>query len=103
MFGPSGLSRQNGGESYLSSTNLNAIFKSDNHIKGTPEHTVRRILMVCLGKSSNPTQEVPYESMRALYAENDLQSNNNLVGIVDEQGKRIFKKRLPIDPHCCLN
>lgn len=36
--------------------------------------------------------------MRALYAGSDLHGNNNLVGIVDEQGKRIFKKRLPNDP-----
>lgn len=36
--------------------------------------------------------------MRALYAGSDLHGNNNLVGIVDEEGKRIFKKRLPNDP-----
>ena len=40
--------------------------------------------------------------MRALYAGNDLHGNNNLVGIVDEQGKRIFKKRLPNDPQTVL-
>jgi transposase len=33
--------------------------------------------------------------MRQLYAGCDLHGNNNLVGILDEQGKRIFKKRLP--------
>ena len=40
--------------------------------------------------------------MRALYAGDDLHGNNNLVGIVDEQGKRIFKKRLPNDPQTVL-
>jgi transposase len=40
--------------------------------------------------------------MRALYAGDDLHGNNNLVGIVDEQGKRIFKKRLPNDPEIVL-
>ncbi|MEW6003444.1 MAG: transposase [Nitrospirota bacterium] len=35
--------------------------------------------------------------MSALYAGSDLHGNNNLLGIVDEQGKRIFKKRLPND------
>jgi transposase len=33
--------------------------------------------------------------MRQLYAGCDLHGNNNLVGILDEQGKRIFNKRLP--------
>jgi hypothetical protein len=37
------------------------FFKSDNHIKGTSEHTKRMDLMICLGKKPNPTQEVPYE------------------------------------------
>jgi hypothetical protein len=32
-------------------------------IKGTPEHTMRMDLMICLGKKSNPTQEVPYETI----------------------------------------
>jgi hypothetical protein len=36
--------------------------------------------------------------MRALYAGSDLHGNNNLIGILDEQGRRIFKKRLPNDP-----
>jgi transposase len=40
--------------------------------------------------------------MRALYAGNDLHGNNNLIGIVDEQGNRIFKKRLPNDPQTVL-
>jgi len=35
--------------------------------------------------------------MRGLYAGSDLHGNNNLLGIIDEQGKRIFKKRLPND------
>ena len=30
---------------------------TDNHIKGTSEHTMRMDLMICLGKNSNPTQE----------------------------------------------
>ena len=37
--------------------------KPDNHIKGTPKHTKRMDLMICLGKKSNPTQEVPYEAI----------------------------------------
>ena len=35
----------------------------DNHIKGTSKHTMRIAVMVCLGKNSNPTQEVPYEAI----------------------------------------
>jgi transposase len=41
--------------------------------------------------------------MRQLYAGCDLHGNNNLVGVVDEQGKRIFKKRLPNEPQLILN
>jgi len=37
--------------------------RPDNHIKGTSEHTKRMDLMICLGKKSNPTQEVPYETI----------------------------------------
>jgi transposase len=40
--------------------------------------------------------------MEGLYAGSDLHGNNNLVGIVDEQGKRIFKKRLPKEPQMIL-
>jgi len=40
--------------------------------------------------------------MKGLYAGSDLHGNNNLVGIVDEQGKRIFKKRLPNEPQLIL-
>ena len=40
--------------------------------------------------------------MTALYVGDDLHGNNNLVGIVDEQGKKIFKKRLPNDPQTAL-
>jgi len=36
--------------------------------------------------------------MRGLYAGSDLHGNNNLVGIIDEEGKRVFKKRVPNDP-----
>lgn len=36
--------------------------------------------------------------MRALYVGSDLHGNNNLVGIIDGEGKRIFKKRVPNDP-----
>ena len=35
--------------------------------------------------------------MRQLYAGCDLHGNNNFVGIVDEQGKRIFSKKLGND------
>ncbi len=35
--------------------------------------------------------------MRQLYAGCDLHGNNNFFGIIDEQGKRIFKKKLPND------
>jgi len=41
--------------------------------------------------------------MRGLYAGSDLHGNNNLLGIVDEQGKRIFKKRLPNEPQLMLD
>ena len=40
--------------------------------------------------------------MRGLYAGSDLHGNNNLLGIVDEQGKRIFKKRVPNEPQLIL-
>jgi hypothetical protein len=32
--------------------------------------------------------------MRQLYAGCDLHGNSNFVGIVDEQGKRIFRRKL---------
>jgi transposase len=35
--------------------------------------------------------------MRALYAGCDLHGNNNLIGIIDGEGKRVFKKRLSND------
>jgi transposase len=35
--------------------------------------------------------------MRALYAGCDLHGNSNFLGIIDEQGKRIFKRKLPND------
>ena len=41
--------------------------------------------------------------MRGLYAGSDLHGNNNLLGIIDEQGKRIFKKRLSNDLGLILN
>jgi transposase len=40
--------------------------------------------------------------MKALYAGSDLHSNNNFLGIIDEQGKKIFKKRLLNDPGVVL-
>ena len=40
--------------------------------------------------------------MRRLYAGSDLHGNNNLIGIVDGEGKRIFKKRLPNEPQLIL-
>ena len=36
--------------------------------------------------------------MRALYVGSDLHGNNNLVGIIDGEGKRVFKERVPNDP-----
>jgi transposase len=36
--------------------------------------------------------------MRELYAGSDLHGNNNFLGIIDGQGRRVFKKRLPNDP-----
>jgi transposase len=35
--------------------------------------------------------------MKELYAGFDLHGNNNLIGIINEQGERVFKKRLPND------
>lgn len=40
--------------------------------------------------------------MRQLYVGFDLHGNSNFLGIVDEQGKRIFKKRLPNEPQLIL-
>jgi len=36
--------------------------------------------------------------MRLLYAGSDLHGNNNTIGIIDGEGKRVFKKKLPNDP-----
>ena len=33
--------------------------------------------------------------MDGLYGGSDLHSNSNFLGIVDAQGKRVFKKKLP--------
>jgi transposase len=41
--------------------------------------------------------------MRALYAGSDLHSNNNFLGIIDEQGKKVFKKRLSNAPRVVLD
>ena len=41
--------------------------------------------------------------MRALYAGSDLHGNNNFLGIVDGQGKRVFEKRLLNDPLVVLD
>jgi hypothetical protein len=35
--------------------------------------------------------------MNALYAGCDLYGNNNLIGIIDGEGKRVFKKKLSND------
>jgi len=35
--------------------------------------------------------------MRQLYAGSDLHGNSNLIGIIDGEGKRVFKKKLPND------
>jgi transposase len=35
--------------------------------------------------------------MRELYAGCDLHGNNNLIGIIDGEGKRVFKKKLSND------
>ena len=35
--------------------------------------------------------------MAALYVGSDLHSNNNMIGLIDEQGKRVFKRRVPND------
>ncbi len=51
--------------------------------------------MVCLGEESNP---IPRRClMRQLYAGCDLHGNSNLIGIIDGEGKRVFKKKLPND------
>jgi transposase len=36
--------------------------------------------------------------MRTLYAGSDLHGNNNMMGIIDGEGKRVFKKRVSNDP-----
>lgn len=35
--------------------------------------------------------------MTALYGGSDLHSNNNVIGLIDEQGKRVFRGRVPND------
>jgi transposase len=37
-----------------------------------------------------------------LYLGIDLHSSNNYLGIIDETGKRVFKRKLPIDPEMIL-
>jgi transposase len=41
--------------------------------------------------------------MRRLYTGSDLHGNNNLMGIIDEEGKRLFKKRVPNDRQLVLD
>ena len=36
--------------------------------------------------------------MRLLYVGSDLHSNNNLLGVIDEEGRRVFKKKVLNDP-----
>ena len=68
--------------------------KPDNHIKGTSEHATVGVV-VCLGEEF---QSYPRRClMRQLYAGCDLHGNSNLFGIIDGQGKKIFKKKLPND------
>jgi transposase len=38
-----------------------------------------------------------------LYSGIDVHSTNSYVGIIDETGKRVFKKKLPNDPAVSLN
>jgi len=40
--------------------------------------------------------------MRRLYTGSDLHGNNSVMGIVDGEGKRIFKKKVPNDPQLVL-
>jgi transposase len=40
--------------------------------------------------------------MKKVYAGIDLHGNNNYLGILDRQGKRIFKKKLPNNPEVIL-
>ena len=35
--------------------------------------------------------------MTGLYAGSDLHSNNNMIGLIDEQGRRVFRRRIPND------
>ncbi len=35
--------------------------------------------------------------MTGLYVGSDLHSNNNMIGLIDEQGKRVFRRRIPND------
>ena len=35
--------------------------------------------------------------MTELYVGSDLHSNNNVIGLIDEQGKRVFRRRIPND------
>ena len=37
-----------------------------------------------------------------LYTGIDLHSSNSYLAIIDETGKRVFKKKLPNDPECIL-
>jgi len=48
---------------WITATHKCNIARPDNHIKGTPKHTMGMNPMICLGKKSNPTQEVPYETI----------------------------------------
>ena len=53
-----------------------------------------------LGRDANP---IPRKCFMRLYLGIDLQSSNSYFGIIDETGKRVFRRTLPNDPEVILS
>src|SRR3990172_11276462 len=66
--------------------------KSDNHIKGTSSAYQEQIILDMLGER---ILIQPQEVYMKLYAATDLHSSNNYLAIIDENGERRFKQKLP--------
>src|SRR5512143_879483 len=74
--------------------------KNNNHIKGTSNHN--RIVRFCYAHRQR-VQSQPWRCCMKLYACFDRHSSNNYLGIVDEDGKRVFKRKLYNDREVILN
>src|SRR3972149_6450752 len=78
---------------------MKRINRTDNHIKGTSQAYQEQMILDMLGER-NPIQ--PQEAPMKLYAATDLHSSNNYLAIIDENGERRFKQKLPNNPALIL-